>query len=436
MKKKWLCLVLAVLVCFLTACQPALIEPEENAPETEVDRNVKTYPEVGNPLSWDKINAIPIANNNMSGEELRKICTDFMRLQLTFEWTPSKSLSYFFETRNYSMDFPEGRVYGGLPYKTFDGNGNLYIVMDFYDPETGILDPGIISSTNIFSIIGNDCATGPYWAWARVINSITNYEDFKTGNGFTNIGLTPENNLIPVGNYKSISSGTWDDGNGTKAICEENGVQTMYESYAQMQEADGLIRLYPKAEGSIQSHNHLMMVSSKATVVRNEDGTINGDRSFVTIMDQESKMTRVMTDTGMVHYEGGIDTKYTFAEIYRDRYIPFTFKEFLKTDPVEEAEIHLEVDGDASDFNTLQKGTLRSNYGISHLRIKFFNADGKELYSSRVIPKMVDTTNFKMEDLLKPNAKWHAEEGNTCVITAFLGTGQEFEVFNGELIAQ
>ena len=435
MKRKLFCFILAVVTCFLTSCQTKLNEPETlYITETEEDRTVKTYPKVGKPLTWEQIEAIPVANNHMSSDELRKICTDFMRLQLTFEWTPIKSMSYFFETRNYMMEFPEGRVYGGLPYKTFDGNGNIYIVMDFYDPETGILDPGSVTTTNIFSIIGNDCATGPYWAWARVINSITNYEDFKLGNGFTNIGLTPENNLIPVGGYESITEGTFDDGDGTKAVCESNGKQKIFECYAQALPADGLLHFYPKSEGSRQSHNHLMMVSSKANVVRNEDGTINGDKSTITILDQESHKTREMTENGMVHYEGGVDTVFTFSKLYDEYYIPFTFKEFLKTDPVEKAEFRLEVNGDAHDYETLRGGTLRTNYGISHLRIKFYDPTGKELYASRVIPEMVDTTNFKMEDLLRPNSKWHAKEENTCVITAFLGTGEEFEIFRGSLI--
>ena len=433
MRVKILCLILALCFCFLTGCQSGLITPTDTAEETKTEEKKpeKVYPNVGNPLSWEKIREIPIANDSMTGEELRKICVDYMRLQLTFEWTPAKTLSYYFETRGYSMDFPEGRVYGGLPYKTFDGNGNLYIFMDYYNPETGVLDPGKIAGKNFFSIIGNDCASGPFWAWSRAINSITNFEDFENQNGFTNIGLTPQNNLIPVGGYKSISEGTWDDGNGTKAVLQQNGTKKMYECYAQMLEADGLIRLHPKSEGSTSSANHLMMVSGKPKVVRNDDGTINGDRSFVTIMDQESHMTEQLTENGIVHYEGGIDLVYTFSQLYEDCFAPFTFKEFLKTDPVEKAEASIKVDGDMYDYETLKTGTLSANYGISHVRITFFDKDGNKEYSYRPIPKDCDTRNFKLKNLLLPASKWHATEENTCVITAFLGTGEEIEVLRG-----
>ena len=53
----------------------------EDEPETKPTKPVKSN--VAEPLTWEKLNAIPVANASMSTDELRKICTDFMRLQLS-----------------------------------------------------------------------------------------------------------------------------------------------------------------------------------------------------------------------------------------------------------------------------------------------------------------------------------------------------------------
>ena len=42
-------------------------------------------------LSWDVINSIPIAKDSMTEDQLRQICLDYMRLQLTFTWKPSEN---------------------------------------------------------------------------------------------------------------------------------------------------------------------------------------------------------------------------------------------------------------------------------------------------------------------------------------------------------
>ena len=437
MKVRLFCFTLALLTCFLSACQSSLASRDtwEGPKTTEEQKEEKPYeyPKVANPLSWEKIRAIPLANSNMTEAELRKICTDFMRLQLTFEWTPAKSITYNFYTKESDMEFPRGKVYGGLPYMTFNANGNLYIVMDYYDPETGILDPGDVPLKHFASIIGNDCAASPFWAWNRVINSLTNFKDPENKRGFTNIDLTPHHNLIPVGGYRSISEGTWDDGDGTKWVCEVNGKQKIFECYAKLQEADGIVHFFPDAP---RSANHLMMCSSTATVVKNEDGTIDGDQSYVTILDQRSNMTPTYTKNGVVLYEGGIDAVFTFNQLYQEYYIPFTFKEFLGTDPVEKGEAKLVVDGDMYDYETLREGKIISNYGISHVRITYFDKEGNEKYSYRAIPTLLNTRDFDLENLLLPASKWHATEENTCVITAFIGTGEEFELLRGTVLPQ
>lgn len=439
MKRRILCGMLAFLCFCLPACSNAQISETAETSETTEEMKSSTeekpqYPLVANPLTWEKINAIPYADDSMTSDELRQICVDFMRLQLTFEWTPLKTIQYSLSTKK-SMAFYSGNVYGGLPYRSFDANGNIYTVMEFYDPETGVLDPGKRLGNDFAGIIGNDCASSPFWAWCRVINSNRNFADFELENGVTNIGLTPENNLLPVGGYTSISEGTWDDGDGTKAVCERNGEQAMFRAYAAILPADGLVQFYPKTGGVLSNANHLMMASAKATVAYREDGTIDGEKSYITILDQRSNLTYQkkpdVSDFYGVYYEGGIDAVFTFQELLRQYYIPFTFLEFLDLDPVEKAEANLICQGDPFKFQDLKTASVSANYAISHAKITFTDETGKECYSYIVRPKILNTREISLDTLILSNSSFHADGKKTCSISVRLGSGHEICVFEG-----
>lgn len=45
---------------------------------------------------------IPVATNAMSKDELRQLCIDFMKLQMTFSWTPRQTTTYYNGARNLS----------------------------------------------------------------------------------------------------------------------------------------------------------------------------------------------------------------------------------------------------------------------------------------------------------------------------------------------
>ena len=66
---------------------------------------------------------------------------------------------------------------------------------------------------------------------------------------------------------------------GTDDVCAENGEQIMYQSYAAMQVGDGGITLW-------EENGHTNMCSVAPTVVYNDDGTINGDESWLCIIEQ------------------------------------------------------------------------------------------------------------------------------------------------------
>ncbi|MBR2616383.1 MAG: hypothetical protein IKC69_06875 [Clostridia bacterium] len=224
-------------------------ETEEVKKETEkIDENYN-YPEVHDKLSWEKINSFPIANSNMSTDELRQLCVDFFRFTKTFAWTPSSTYKFQKNEKGSKDSIDKGSVYGGLPYVGL-GSGSVYRVMDYYDPETGILM--IQSAGEDRYLFGNQCSIGAYWGWGRVINS-AKYRwtyDAVVANGFVRVG--PYTYKDDLAKFDSFSN--------TVLVCKNNGRETMYESYAQLQPADGLV--YYTSAG------HIIMCSSKAHVVR------------------------------------------------------------------------------------------------------------------------------------------------------------------------
>ncbi|MBQ3075788.1 MAG: hypothetical protein IJC26_06930, partial [Clostridia bacterium] len=92
---------LAVLGGGCSSIEPVTVteEAETHAvTEEKVTEEAFCYPKVISPLTWEKIDAIPVANGNMTSDQLRQICVDFMRLQLSFEWTPDRDHDFNIET--------------------------------------------------------------------------------------------------------------------------------------------------------------------------------------------------------------------------------------------------------------------------------------------------------------------------------------------------
>ena len=181
--------------------------------------------------------------------------------------------------------------------------------MKFYDPATGVMDVASVGGSNFPRVIGNQCSFGSFWGWARAINS--------TKHSYTNT-IIAANGCLPVGPYTyNLSTAKWGEGLTTRDVCNTNGTQTMYQSYANLKKADGVVT-YNEA-------GHVRMIVSSHPVYKS-DGTIDGDNSYVIYLDQGSSMESVrQPDGSIVSVQGGIDVKETYAKLFRSAYVPFTF---------------------------------------------------------------------------------------------------------------
>lgn len=375
---------------------------------------------VTTPLTWADIDAIPVATADMTEEELRQIVLDFFRLQLTFQWTPKESFAYTIVTYQEPRPFEAGTVYAGLPYQGNFNSGNLYLAMTYYDSNTGILDNTSMDGQTFSQTLGNHCTSGPYWAWSRVINSTSRY---------TNVCMTESYGFLPVGDYE-YDTLQWSDSAKTKTVCKENGEQRMYECYALLEPADGIFLFY-----SLGGNSHCRMVSSFPQVVRNDDGSINGDESYLLFMDQGSTLKDyTAADGSTVQLQGKVDQKATFAELFDKSYVPFTFGEFRGTDPVEPAEVTLELP-ERVTTSQLATGAIGSNYAISYVEATLADKNGKVVYEALEPAPGLDVKEMFLGKVLTlSELNPYAEGGDhTLTVKVRISTGQLLTIYEGTL---
>lgn len=436
-----LCSVLGTVGC--SSLKP-MTSPDPTAEETLALTEEKTseesfsYPAVLNPLTWEKINAIPVAREGMTSDELRQICVDFMRLQLSFEWTPDQDHNFKIDTlmhNNKPMSFKKGTLYAGCPYRAGTDcgkSGNLYTVMELYDPQTGVLSSEGITTDQWTALITNHCSSSCYWAWSRVINTMFGSSDDLTKQGWSNARMVEKEGFLPVGPYTYTGISRWDEGDGTRAVCEANGEQVMYRSYAEMLPGDGTIQLYPKGTTNA---NHVQMLAVKPEVSYLPDGSIDGENSFLTILEQTSTPKKTLREDGeTVYVEGGIDKRVSFKNMFKASYLPFTFAEFHEKDPVQPLEFHLthKNGGEITELGALRDCTLTANYPISSVKILATDANGEQSYLRYAHPDQIGSFTYALFSAVTVSPVSREKKGDSVEVTVQFGNGEQVTVYKDQ----
>jgi hypothetical protein len=373
---------------------------------------------VPTPMTTEKINSLPIATADMTPAEMRQLCADFFRMQLTFQWVSESDMGY--DVRGRHVLLPAGKVYAGSPYSARSKSGNLYMTMEFYDEKTGVLKkPLDMTDHDFIWLFGNHCTYGPFWGWQRVINSITTQWN-------VNMGLE-KYGYLPLGDFSTEGIEKWEVGvNDTQMIKESLGKQTVYEGYAQLQLADSLYTWYGDAD------SHMLMAAGEPVVVRNEDGTINGEESYILYMDQGGTWRLRNVGGDMVTVQGGLDDKTTFAALYNGHYLPFTYKEFHGLDPVEPGEVTSSLDGlTAVTPKQLTDATVKANYAISHVTVSVTDGS-REVYRQNAFSPRINTLEMGISDAVDTE-KLAELKGKEITVTCRIGTGEVMVLLDGSI---
>ena len=346
----------ALILCLsllLSGCtvQLTLSEEDDPADAASVTSSEETttaeaaLPTVWAPGAKARLAALPVATPDMTEAERRQLCVDFERMQCSFQWTPTHTFRV--EYTNGVNEFKEGVVYGGVPYA--HTSSSLYAMLDIYDEETGaLLTEPFVKGQGFTTFYGNDCADSVFWAWARVSSTI---------HYVLTTGMDPNHGCLKLGEYEyDATQGYF--GQTTPAICQANGEEVMYRSYAACKMADGIV-VNDQSKGG--SAGHTRMVSEDAHVEYREDGTIDPDRSYLVCIEQKSSFSPTAQDGHIVQAQGGVDREFSFRSLFSSGYIPFQIGEVAGILPVQTAQAHLEGEISVEKLIDLE---IVSNYRI------------------------------------------------------------------------
>ncbi|MBQ4037425.1 MAG: hypothetical protein IJC84_04795 [Clostridia bacterium] len=376
---------------------------------------------VAEPLTWDRLNRIPVATADMSEDEIRNICRELMEIQLSFTWTPNQNFDIPRGADTLTLE--RGTVYGGCPYVACTWN-SVYHVMEYYDEETGVMDSA--SYGNKFqTMFGNQCSGSAFWGWARACNA-------HDWDGTSQ--MTVKHGCLRVGPY------TYDDAldtyfeKNTHDIIAENGEQVMFESYAATKVADGIVCYKGRA-------GHVRMVSQPVTVVRNADGTIDGDKSCMAFQHQHPTHKPWPQKNGETFMrQGGVHTVRSFNELLKDGYLPFTLPELCGKKAVDKAWAKIDYEGKEISIDTLNSLTVEANYPIVNISATVHDSmptHWKPIYEKKVLTdlsklghKSYSTRGIADEEKLSGMLA----EGPQIEIRTLLGNGENVLLFKGKLV--
>lgn len=234
------------------------------------------------------------------------------------------------ETHVHTQKFYDGVVYYGIPYdhtsSSYEqamyymnkGSNGVY-VLNNEAASAGNSTWGV-NQTNAFNqseyigftkYIGNDCSGAVAWAWQhaapRWVGGGGVYVLLST-QMMPNDAAEETYGIYRVGPYTVTDDMTAEvDGKDvvtSLAVAEANGMSVMYESYARTQMGDGL--MYGEPGG------HARLVAADSVVIRNKNGSIYGNKSYMLIHEQGDGLY----DRATTNSSWRINYKYTFSDLY------------------------------------------------------------------------------------------------------------------------
>lgn len=398
--------------------EPSLILPQENVL-------------IRQQVSWEAINSFPIKSADMTIDDARQLCVEFLRFAKTALWTPKETVEYIRNSGGSTDTMWKGVIYGGLPYVGV-ASGSVYRLMDFIDEATGEVDiskaltddnglSGVVTMDRL-KYFGNQCSIGAYWGWGRAINH-AQYRwthDMIEAKGFYRLGPYTYDD----------TKGNWSDNNTTITVCNDNGEQILYQSYAQFKPADGMVHY--------TSGGHVIMCASEAHVEYLENGDIDGDNSFITILDQAQTWKDRESSAGD-KYRGKncLDEKRTFRQLLEGYYVPFTFAEWLGTDPIEDTVCSFSHVGSTVTPSQLFAARVTCNYGISDVYVIVRDNNGEEIYRHAVRSGQAGLKEISVAASGKNVDTWGSFLVGTYPVEIMvqLGTGERPTIYLGTLLS-
>lgn len=431
-------------------------------------------------------------------QQRQDIAVDYMNTMGSVAWTPTETLVYRYNPTgevNTSKTYYAGTTYYGLPYNHHNGSYERFLTaMDSQDEngvyitKTGLGDSiyttnenGVGGYDGFVQIMGNDCSTSLAWAWmqispVRVKPGANDNQASYAGGAAANRTryLVPNDSnreaygVYPIGDWVTSdyneATGQWtiveyDPSLAAYDISTERssedillavGEQGMMELYAQTHKADGLVRhradlivdengnpvLNSSGNQTYDHFGHCRMVVADPVVIRNADGSIDGDMSYLLTTEQGSSTGS--TSTWKVNYKRSFtETMFYDADnpyTGKGPYLPMTIRA-LKDEAVKPAYLTQYPDQHlAGPVN----GKIYSNYRFNSVTVTVTDTTGTVYYdneiftginfadsSTRSVFSTIDLSSLHGEAFAAAAAESGMIEGTTYyyTVTALLSDG-------------
>lgn len=346
-----------------------------------------------------------------------------MRAMGTVEWTVSQHL-----TQNVGCScckpvmYMAGKVYRGIPYSHKGGSLDrfLYCLDENHVVEDWVYELEAFDGWDLY--IGNDCFGAIKLAMTTVSDSInirgTLWQLPVCGEGTIPVGDWEWN--IPVSETNYL----------TQPYVEATGLERLYEAYAQLRKGDCV-------GNRLDIGGHTRMMAQDAVVVRDAEGKIDPDRSYV--LTHEQGGGGVESEEYISSWR--IDYQYSFETLAENYYIPFTIPELVEGTQLQP---EATLEGGTEGWIGMTTGVVVSNYFLDSVEMVLTEEDGTVLYADKMfvsVDKKADTGSdenivkvlFKEFDLAHfatalRGIQISTDKSYHCVITAHLNTGDSIVV--------
>ena len=320
--------------------------------------------------------------------------------------------------RSFSTEF----TYYGMSYNS---NVGTLVRMKYCIDEEGYLKDFVydMDPETRHGYIANDCSAGLIAAYWTVSNSV-NFGRSRRMMPWTETGT------LYVGDWQpDPSMDIWD----SKCHIDYNGEEKIYECYALLKKGDAYVYNW-RGQGG-----HTRMAAENAVVVRDQNGKIDPNYSYV-ISHEQGYSTRDAENK--TYTTCRVDHKFTFANMIYDYALPVTIEE-LQTGEMEPATAELQ--GAADGKWGMVTGTVKTNYYLEYVNLVITDSQGNEVFNhlmfanlghakdvSRAYNRLYCDT-FDMARFAVPLSKVNFQAGETYsyTVSATNAPGDTFVVHEG-----
>jgi len=290
--------------------------------------------------------------------DYRQIVLDYMIKMSKVKWTPKQTFTIRKkgERSNVDLTYEKGKTYYGVSYS------GMKATLDQFEQ---FVDNGVFDNNDVFyfdEIVGNHCSSSISMALQQLISN-GGIGGTKPQKWYPGIFKFPNDIKIPFeqygDNYSSFN--IWDFNSKTK----------IFEAYGMLKAADIVYYCKPGA-------GHVRMVYSDAEVVYNENGTIDGEKSTIAVIEQ----TNAWDKTVDINTTWFVGRKYTFEKLYEKHFMPITLEIYTNGEEAKDAYIILEDKNAPDTIKNGLTGKITSTFPLNYAYATIKDADGKLVRSS------------------------------------------------------